>query len=272
MNLEKYTQKVQEALLAAQRLAQDYQHQVVEPAHLLLALIQQQDGIVRAIITKVSGGTQAIQEELNNELDRRPKIQGANMEVGISRQTADVLAAAERYAKGMQDDYVSTEHMLLGLAESSENKRLIQFGLTKEAILTALKQVRGAQRVTSENPEGTYQSLERYGWDLTAMAHQGKLDPVIGRDEEIRRTIQILSHRTKNNPRPDRITRRRQNCYRRGVSPAHCHSLAVKILEGEFHEGDTIYVERGKEKLGFSAGAADLPVAPEHPVADLIVG
>ena len=138
MNLEKYTQKAQEALIAAQRLAQDYQHQAVEPAHLLLALIQQEDGIVRAVITKVSGGTQAIQEELSNELDQRPKIQGVNMEVGISRQTADVLVSAERYAKGMQDDYVSTEHMLLGLAESSENKRLIQFGLTKEAILAAL--------------------------------------------------------------------------------------------------------------------------------------
>jgi ATP-dependent Clp protease ATP-binding subunit ClpB len=200
MNLEKYTQKSQEALLAAQRLAQNYQHQVVEPSHLLLALVQQQDGIVRAIITKVSGGTQGLQEELNNELDQRPKIQGANQEVGLSRQTAEVLAAAERYAKGMQDDYVSTEHMLLGLADSSESKRLVQFGLTKDAILAALKQVRGSQRVTSQNPEGTFQSLEKYGRDLTAMARQGKLDPVIGRDEEIRRTIQILSRRTKNNP------------------------------------------------------------------------
>ena len=200
MNFEKYTQKAQEALLAAQRLAQDYQHQVVEPAHLLLALIQQEDGIVRAVITKVSGGTQAIEKELSNELDQKPKIQGVNIEVSISRQMADVLVSAERYAKGMQDDYVSTEHMLLGLSESSENKRLIQFGLTKEAILAGLKQVRGSQRVTSENPEGTYQSLEKYGRDLTAMARQGKLDPVIGRDEEIRRTIQILSRRTKNNP------------------------------------------------------------------------
>jgi len=200
MNLDKYTQKSQEALLAAQQLAQNYQHQIVEPIHLLLALVQQQDGIVRAIITKVSGGTQAIQEELSNELDKRPKIQGANLEVGLSPQTAEVLAAAERYAKGMQDDYVSTEHMLLGLADSSESKRLFQFGLTKDAILAALKQVRGSQRVTSQNPEGTFQSLEKYGLDLTAMARQGKLDPVIGRDEEIRRTIQILSRRTKNNP------------------------------------------------------------------------
>jgi ATP-dependent Clp protease ATP-binding subunit ClpB len=200
MNLDKFTQKSQEALLAAQNLAQDYQHQLVEPIHLLLALVQQQDGIVRAIITRVSGGTQAIQEELVDELEKRSKIQGTNMEVSLSPQMADVLTAAERYAKGMQDDYVSTEHLLLGLADSSESKRLVQFGLTKDAILAALKQVRGSQRVTSQNPEGTFQSLEKYGRDLTAMARQGKLDPVIGRDEEIRRSIQILSRRTKNNP------------------------------------------------------------------------
>jgi ATP-dependent Clp protease ATP-binding subunit ClpB len=200
MNLEKYTQKSQEAILAAQRLAQDYQHQVIEPIHLLLALIQQEDGIVRAIITKVSGGTEAIQEEVSNELAKRPKVQGANLDVGMASQTANILTAAERYAKGMQDDYVSTEHILLGLADSAESKRLVQFGLTKEAILSALKQVRGAQRVTTQNPEGTFQSLEKYGRDLTAMSRQGKLDPVIGRDEEIRRTIQILSRRTKNNP------------------------------------------------------------------------
>ena len=107
MNLEKYTQKAQEALLAAQHLAQEYQHQVVEPIHLLLALVQQQDGIVRAIIAKVSGGTQAIQEELSNDLDRRPKIQGTNLEVGLSPQTTQVLAAAEGYAKGMQDDLMA---------------------------------------------------------------------------------------------------------------------------------------------------------------------
>jgi len=200
MNLEKYTQKSQEALLAAQHLAMEYQHQAVEPIHLLLALVQQEDGIVRAIITKVSGGTQAIQEDLVNELEKRPKVQGANVEVVLSRQTADVLTSAERFAKGMKDDYVSTEHLLLSLSDSVENKRMVQFGLTKDAILSALKQVRGTQRVTTENPEGTFQSLEKYGRDLTAMARQGKLDPVIGRDEEIRRTIQILSRRTKNNP------------------------------------------------------------------------
>lgn len=138
MNLDKYTQKSQDALLAAQHLAQDYQHQLVEPIHLLLALVQQPDGIVRAIVTKVAGGTQAIQEELSKELENRPKIRGANLEVSLSAQTGEVLAAAERYAKGMQDEYVSTEHMLLGLADSNESKRLVQFGLTKDAILAAL--------------------------------------------------------------------------------------------------------------------------------------
>jgi ATP-dependent Clp protease ATP-binding subunit ClpB len=112
----------------------------------------------------------------------------------------DVLSAAENYAKGMQDEFVSTEHILLGLADSREGRRLTQFGLTKDAILAALKQVRGPQRINTQNPEGTFQSLEKYGRDLIAMARQGKLDPVIGRDEEIRRTIQILSRRTKNNP------------------------------------------------------------------------
>jgi ATP-dependent Clp protease ATP-binding subunit ClpB len=200
MNIDRYTQKSQEALEAAQHLAENYQHQVVEPIHLLLALVQQEDGIVRAIITKTSGGTLAIQDELSRELEKKPRIQGANLSTNISRQTADVMESAERYAKGMQDDYVSTEHLLLGLADSTENKRLAQFGLTKDAILSALKQVRGSQRVNTQNPEATFQSLEKYGRDLTAMARKGKLDPVIGRDEEIRRTIQILSRRTKNNP------------------------------------------------------------------------
>ena len=200
MNLDKYTQKSQEAILAAQGLAQNYNHQAIEPAHLLLALLQQDQGVVPAIVTKVAGSPLALRDELQNDLDKRPKISGANMDVGLSRPAADALQAAERYAKGMQDDYVSTEHILLGLTDSPEGKRLSQYGLTKDAILAALKTVRGSQRVTSENPESTYQSLEKYGRDLTALARQGKLDPVIGRDEEIRRVVQILSRRTKNNP------------------------------------------------------------------------
>ncbi|WP_322791826.1 ATP-dependent Clp protease ATP-binding subunit, partial [Bellilinea sp.] len=200
MNLEKYTQKAQEAIFQAQLLAQDLNHQAIEPAHLLLALIQQEDGVVPAVITRIAGSVLAIRQELTQELEKRPKVYGAGGEVGLSRPAADVLSSAERYAKGMQDDYVSTEHILLALTESIEGRRLSQYGITKESILKALAAVRGTQRVTSQNPEATYQALEKYGRDLTAMARQGKLDPVIGRDEEIRRVIQILSRRTKNNP------------------------------------------------------------------------
>ncbi|HEX9027741.1 MAG TPA: ATP-dependent chaperone ClpB [Anaerolineales bacterium] len=200
MNLDKYTQKSQEAILAAQHLAQDYNHQTIEPAHLLLALLQQEQGVVPALVTKIAGSVAALRADLVKDLEGRPKVYGAGGEVGLSRPASDVLAAAERYAKGMQDEFVSAEHILLGLTESSEAKRLSQYGLTKDAILRALATIRGTQRVTSQNPEDTYQALEKYGRDLTAMARQGKIDPVIGRDEEIRRTIQILSRRTKNNP------------------------------------------------------------------------
>ncbi len=200
MNLEKYTQKSQEALLGAQSLAQALNHQHIEPAHLLLSLLRDDEGIVPAIVSKVAGSVQALREELQTDLDRRPKVHGANVQVGLARPSADALEAAERYARGMRDDYVSTEHLLLALTESMEGKRLATYGLTKDAVLKALQEVRGSQRVTSQNPESTYQSLEKYGRDLTDMARRGKLDPVIGRDEEIRRVIQILSRRTKNNP------------------------------------------------------------------------
>jgi len=201
MNLDKFTQKAQEAILQAQQLAQEYNHQTIEPAHLLLALVQQPEGVVPAILTSVAGSTAALRQELVKDLESRPRVYGSTHETpGLSRPTSDALTAAERFAKGMQDEYVSTEHILLALTESSEGKRLSQNGLTREAILKALTDVRGNQRVTSQNPEETYKALEKYGRDLTAAARQGKLDPVIGRDEEIRRIVQILSRRTKNNP------------------------------------------------------------------------
>jgi ATP-dependent Clp protease ATP-binding subunit ClpB len=200
MNLEKYTQKSQEAIMAAQGLARELNHQAIEPAHVLLALLRQDEGVVPAVVTNVAGSVLGLREELVKELDNRPKVYGGGGEVGLSRQSADVLAAAERYAHGMKDEYVSTEHILLGLTDSTEGKRLAGYGLTRDAILKALTTVRGSQRVATPNPEETYQALEKYGRDLTALARQGKLDPVIGRDEEIRRTVQILSRRTKNNP------------------------------------------------------------------------
>ncbi|MBE9474391.1 MAG: ATP-dependent chaperone ClpB, partial [Chloroflexi bacterium] len=200
MKLDRYTQKSQEAILSAQRLAQEFNHQSIEPDHLLLALLRQEDGVVPAIVNKVAGSVIGVREEVFEDLENKPKIYGAGGEIGLSRQASDVLAAAERYAKGMQDEYVSTEHILLGLTESGVGKRLSQFGLTKDAILKSLVSIRGTQRVTSQTPETTYQALEKYGRDLTALARQGKMDPVIGRDEEIRRVVQILSRRTKNNP------------------------------------------------------------------------
>ena len=200
MDLEKYTQKSQEAILNAKQLAQDYNHQSIEPVHLLAALVSQEEGVVPALVTKVAGSVAALREEIEQELEKRSKVYGGTAEVGLARPAAEVLSAAERYAKGMGDEYVSTEHILLGLTDSVEGECLSQYGLTKDAILNALTSIRGTQRVTSQRPEDTYQALEKYGRDLTAAARQGKMDPVIGRDEEIRRVIQILSRRTKNNP------------------------------------------------------------------------
>ncbi len=200
MNLDKFTQKSREAVFQAQQIARDFNHQTIEPAHLLLALLQQDEGVVPAIVTKLAGSVVALRDELQTSLEKQPQVHGSNVEIGLSNPLVRIIESAEKYAKGMQDEYVSTEHLLLGLSDSSEGKLLTSYGLTKDAILNALKSIRGTQRVTGENPEGTYQSLEKYGRDLTALARQGKLDPVIGRDEEIRRVIQILSRRTKNNP------------------------------------------------------------------------
>ncbi len=200
MNFERYTQKAQEAVFQSKEIASTLNHQAIEPLHLLTALLEQPDGVAAAVVTKISGSTAGLLEEIQKALELLPKVYGGNMDAGLSQPTGGVLKAAERYAKGMGDEYVSAEHLLLGLTESSEAKRLEQYGITKDSILRTLKEVRGTQRVTSQNPEATYEALAKYGLDLTAAARQGKLDPVIGRDEEVRRVIQILSRRTKNNP------------------------------------------------------------------------
>jgi len=200
MDLERFTQKAQAALLDAQRLAEDHHHGAVEPLHLLLALVRQADGVVPAILTQISGSPDLLRGDLETELQGLPQMRGQAMQVGLSQATADLLAEAENRARSMKDEYVSTEHLLLALASGSQAKRLAGFGATPDAILKALNKIRGSQRVVTPNPEDTYQPLERYGRDLTQFARQGKLDPVIGRDEEIRRLTQVLSRRTKNNP------------------------------------------------------------------------
>ena len=200
MNMERLTQKAQQVVQEAQRLAQDSRHAAIEPAHLLLALLQQADGVAPAIVSRIAGSAALLVDELEKDLAARPQVHGAAESAGLSRPAAAALEAAERQATTMKDDYVSTEHVLLALAAGPEAGRLKAFGVTPESILQALAPIRGSQRVTSANPEGTYQALEKYGRDLTQLARQGKLDPVIGRDEEIRRLVQVLSRRTKNNP------------------------------------------------------------------------
>jgi len=203
MNLNKFTEKAQEAILEAQGLASQYNHSQIDPAHLLLSLLQQADGVVPQIVQKLGGSPQALQQKLESDLAARPKVYGTTAQVGPSRALQEVLQAAEREAGQMRDDYVSTEHLLIALADSRAGQVaqfLAAFGITKDAILRVLTAIRGSQRVTTPTPESTYQALDKYGRDLTQLARQGKVDPVIGRDEEIRRVIQVLSRRTKNNP------------------------------------------------------------------------
>ena len=199
MDINKFTQKAQEALLAAESAARELNHPAVEPAHLLLALLQQTESIVPAVVTQIAGSTQALLHELRSSLEKHSKVHGMG-QISLSATSVSALDAAQRYTKGMGDDFTSTEHILLGLTETPENELLKSYGITRDAILKALRSVRGSQSVSNQNPEATFQALEKYGRDLTALARQGKLDPVIGRDEEIRRTIEILSRRTKNNP------------------------------------------------------------------------
>src|SRR5688572_30009360 len=203
MDLNKYTEKAQEAILAAQQLADREGHPEITPEHVLLTLLEQRDGIVPSIVRKMNADPAALAAAVRAELGRAPSARGGSQPT-LSARLRKLTNDAEAEAARLKDEYVSTEHLFVAIAAeggSSPSARILkQQRISPDAILTALTAVRGSQRVTSQNPEATYQSLERYGRDLTELARRGKLDPVIGRDDEIRRVIQVLSRRTKNNP------------------------------------------------------------------------
>ena len=202
MQLDKLTLKSQEALQDAQRLAREHAHQEMDGEHLLLALIGQGESLVPELLARIGVPPAQLQPDLEKELARRHKIQGGG-DPYAGRDLQKALDAAQSEATKLKDDYVSTEHLLLGLldeASPSLKKIFTAHNLKRDAVLKALAELRGNQRVTDQQPEGKFQALEKYGRDLTALARQGKIDPVIGRDEEIRRVMQVLTRRTKNNP------------------------------------------------------------------------
>ena len=205
MDINRMTQKVQEALAAAQSLAARHDHQQIDVEHLLLALLTQEGGLAQGILNRAEVDSDRLARRVREEIERLPRVVGPAAgpdRIYITGRLNRLLAEAEEEAKKLKDEYISVEHLLLAMTDDggATGRLFREFGLTRERLMRALQEVRGHQRVTSPDPEATYEALEKYGRDLTRLAAQGKLDPVIGRDEEIRRVIQVLSRRTKNNP------------------------------------------------------------------------
>src|SRR3954447_23173866 len=199
--LDKLTVKSQEAVQRAQELATEKGHPEMDPLHLLAALAEDAEGVARPILEKIGVNIPQLQRQIETELSRKPQVSGGSTPMA-NKQLLAVLDAALKEATAMKDEFVSVEHLLLALTKTdSPAKNLLQVnGVREKDILEALKSVRGSARVTDQNPENQYQALQKYGIDLVQKAQAGKLDPVIGRDQEIRRVIQVLSRRTKNNP------------------------------------------------------------------------
>ncbi|MEK6549410.1 MAG: ATP-dependent chaperone ClpB [Nitrospirota bacterium] len=203
MRFDRLTIKTQEALAEAQKLAEKAGHQQIDVEHMALALIRQREGLTPGLLQKLGGDPAVLERELEQELKKIPQVSGSGVgQVGISPRLSDVFSAAEQEAERFKDEYLSTEHLLLAIADAGGAAAGVfkRQGVTKDRLYSALTAVRGTQRVTDQEPEEKYQALAKYSRDLTDLARKGKLDPVIGRDEEIRRVIQVLSRRTKNNP------------------------------------------------------------------------
>src|SRR3954469_15242970 len=197
MRPDRFTVKTQEALVAAQRLATTRGNPQVTAHHVLAALLEQDGGIVAPVLKRANADPEGVRRRANTILDGLPTVSGdINQEPGFAIDATEMIRRAEEEARKMGDEYVSTEHLLLALADDPK----VDTGATRDQLLAAVNEVRGPHRVTDQNPEDKYQALEKFGRDLTKDAEAGKLDPVIGRDEEIRRVIQVLSRRTKNNP------------------------------------------------------------------------
>src|ERR1700747_2618715 len=202
MRIDKYTQKMQEALQAAQDLASQANHPEIMNEHFLSALLDQGEGITRPLLEKIGANVDQLRDRLRSELQHRPKIHGSAADLRISNELRTVLDSAEKEMSKLKDEFTSAEHFLLALSGANvpAAKLLKDLGVTRDNLMQGLQQVRGSQRVTDQNPEGKFQTLEKYGRDLTELARRGKIDPVIGRDNEIRRVMQVLSRRTKKNP------------------------------------------------------------------------
>src|SRR5260370_30456192 len=202
MRIDRYTQKMQEALQAAQDLASQLNNSEITNEHFLSAVLDQSDGIARPLLEKIGANVDHLQERLRMELERRPKIHGSAADLRISNELRTVLDSAEKEMSKLKDEFTSAEHYLLALAGANAPaaKLLKDLGGTRDKLMQGLQQAAGSQRVTDQNPEGKFQALEKYGRDLTHLARRDKIDPVIGRDHGIRRVIQWLSRRPKNNP------------------------------------------------------------------------
>lgn len=203
MNIEKYTQKMQGAILDAQSIANSYGHQQLEIAHVHYAIISDSDGLIPKLLEAMNVDVNSLKADLKSDLEKLPKVSGGSAQLYMSSELNNVLTKAEKIASDFKDEYVSVEHLYLAILDSNNqevSRSMTKYGINKDEFMKALTMVRGNQRVTSQNPEDTYDALNKYGTDLVDAARKGKLDPVIGRDLEIRRAIEILSRRTKNNP------------------------------------------------------------------------